>query len=126
MSNPRARQSPYSSGENSEIALPHSTGQDNCRQPDTVIVAEQTPEPSALLQTELITLYRSRSPLTQFCERMVDLDEGIQEWRYRHVKMVERTIGTKMGTGGSSGAAYLRSTLFQPLFADLWEIRGSL
>lgn len=85
-----------------------------------------TPEPSELLQTELIALYRSRSPLTQYCERMVDLDEGIQEWRYRHVKMVERTIGTKMGTGGSSGTAYLRSTLFQPLFADLWEIRGSL
>ena len=34
-------------------------------------------------------------------ERLVDLDEGIQEWRYRHVKMVERTIGTKRGTGGT-------------------------
>ena len=47
---------------------------------------------------------------------MVDLDEGIQEWRYRHVKMVERTIGMKVGTGGSAGAEYLRRTLFQPLF----------
>ena len=37
------------------------------------------------------------------CERMVDLDEGFQEWRYRHVKMVERTIGEKVGTGGSPG-----------------------
>ena len=44
--------------------------------------------------------------LANLCERMVDLDEGIQEWRYRHVKMVQRTIGTKMGTGGS-GAEYL-------------------
>ena len=40
----------------------------------------------------------------QVCERLVDLDEGLQEWRYRHVKMVERTIGDKAGTGGSSGA----------------------
>ena len=49
----------------------------------------------------------------ELCERLVDLDEGIQEWRYRHVKMVERTIGTKRGTGGSAGAAYLRTTLGQ-------------
>jgi tryptophan 2,3-dioxygenase len=54
------------------------------------------------------------------------LDEGIQEWRYRHVKMVERTIGALPGTGGSSGAAYLRTTLFAPLFADLWAIRVEL
>jgi tryptophan 2,3-dioxygenase len=57
---------------------------------------------------------------------LVDLDEGIQEWRYRHVKMVERTIGMKMGTGGSAGVDYLRSTLFKPLFPDLWEIRSEL
>lgn len=50
----------------------------------------------------------------------------IQEWRYRHIKMVERTIGTKSGTGGSSGVEYLRSTLFKPAFPDLWEIRAPL
>jgi tryptophan 2,3-dioxygenase len=60
------------------------------------------------------------------CELLVDFDEGMQEWRYRHVKMVERTIGTKVGTGGSSGAAYLRSTLFLPLFPDLWAIRDRI
>ena len=57
---------------------------------------------------------------------MVDLDEGLQEWRYRHVKMVERTIGFKRGTGGSAGAEYLRTTLFAPLFPDLWAIRSEL
>ena len=62
----------------------------------------------------------------QVCELLVDFDEGLQEWRYRHVKMVERTIGTKQGTGGSTGAEYLRRTLFQPLFPDLWAIRSSL
>jgi tryptophan 2,3-dioxygenase len=60
------------------------------------------------------------------CERLVDLDEGLQEWRYRHVKMVERTIGEKPGSGGSSGVQYLRSTLFRPLFPDLWAIRAQL
>jgi tryptophan 2,3-dioxygenase len=57
---------------------------------------------------------------------MVDLDEGLQEWRYRHVKMVQRTIGTKRGTGGSAGADYLKTTLFRPLFPDLWTIRTEL
>ncbi|MGI8451178.1 MAG: tryptophan 2,3-dioxygenase family protein, partial [Streptosporangiaceae bacterium] len=58
------------------------------------------------------------------CEALVDVDEGIQEWRYRHVKAVERIIGAKVGTGGSSGVDYLRSTLFRPVFPDLWEIRS--
>ena len=83
------------------------------------------PETPAL-QEQLIAIYRTRPDLAQICERFVDLDEGIQEWRYRHVKMVERTIGTKAGTGGSSGVEYLRATLFQPLFPDLWAIRSSL
>ncbi len=60
------------------------------------------------------------------CEALVDIDEGIQEWRYRHVKMVERTIGAKVGTGGSAGAEYLRATLFRPAFPQLWEVRGVL
>ena len=52
--------------------------------------------------------------------------KGIQEWRYRHVKMVERTIGTRRGTGGSAGAAYLRETVGHALFPDLWAIRSQL
>ena len=62
----------------------------------------------------------------EICERLVDLDEGIAEWRYRHVRMVERTIGHKPGTGGSRGAAYLQSTIGRNLFPDLWEIRSRL
>ena len=81
---------------------------------------------SADLQQTLIGIYRTKPALAAFCERLVDLDEGVQEWRYRHVKMVERTIGTRQGTGGSVGAEYLRKTLFKPLFADLWAIRTSL
>jgi tryptophan 2,3-dioxygenase len=65
-------------------------------------------------------------PAAEVCESLVDIDEGLQEWRYRHVKMVERTIGVKVGTGGSAGAEYLRSTLFRPAFPELWEVRGVL
>lgn len=81
------------------------------------------PEPSAELQRLLIHIYRTNPMVTQFCERLVDLDEGLQEWRYRHVKMVERTIGEKRGTGGTTGVRYLKSTLFKPAFPDLWAIR---
>ena len=83
-------------------------------------------EPSDAVQQVLVDVYRRDPKNSEICERLVDLDEGIQEWRYRHVKMVERTIGAKVGTGGSAGAAYLRETLFKPLFPDLWEIRSRL
>jgi tryptophan 2,3-dioxygenase len=81
---------------------------------------------NAELQQVLIRLYRTDPKNSELCERLVDLDEGMQEWRYRHVKMVERTIGTRPGTGGSAGARYLQGTLGQPLFPDLWQIRGEL
>jgi tryptophan 2,3-dioxygenase len=83
-------------------------------------------EPSADVQQILIDIYRGDAKNAELCERLVDLDEGLQEWRYRHVKMVERTIGAKRGTGGSSGAAYLSSTIGKPIFPDLWEIRSQL
>jgi tryptophan 2,3-dioxygenase len=89
---------------------------------DVTAPIESSPE----LQKTLIEVYRKDPKNSELLERLVDLDEGMQEWRYRHVKMVERTIGRKMGTGGSAGAEYLRSTLAKPAFPDLWEIRASL
>jgi tryptophan 2,3-dioxygenase len=83
-------------------------------------------DPSPEIQQLLVTLYRRDSKNAELCERLVDLDEGVQEWRYRHVKMVERTIGARRGTGGSSGTAYLRETIGRPIFPDLWEIRSQL
>jgi tryptophan 2,3-dioxygenase len=83
-------------------------------------------EPSSDLQSILIDLYRRDPKHAEMCERLVDLDEGLQEWRYRHVKMVQRTIGAKVGTGGSAGAQYLATTLMTPIFPDLWEIRSQL
>jgi tryptophan 2,3-dioxygenase len=82
--------------------------------------------PDEQVQKVLIDVYRSNHTVAGICERMIDFDEGLQEWRYRHVQMVRRTIGNKRGTGGSTGADYLASTLFHPVFPDLWEIRTSL
>ena len=81
-------------------------------------------QPDEAVQEVLIELHRKDPEASMVAEALVDLDEGLQEWRYRHVKMVERTIGRKMGTGGSSGVDYLASTLFSPVFPDLWQIRS--
>lgn len=96
--------------------------------PDEVLNRDVTQplEPNEAVQQTLLDVYRCNPAIARVCERLVDLDEGLQEWRYRHVKMVERTIGTKLGTGGSSGAGYLKGTLFKPFFPDLWAIRAEL
>jgi len=83
-------------------------------------------EPSPGVQEALLEVYRADPAAAQVSERMVDIDEGIQEWRYRHVKMVERTIGSKPGTGGSDGVAYLAGTVGRKAFPDLWAIRARL
>jgi tryptophan 2,3-dioxygenase len=78
------------------------------------------------IQAALLRLYTTRPELAILFESMTDLDEGFQEWKYRHVKLVERTIGNKKGTGGSLGVEFLKQSLFQPLFPDLWAIRHEL
>ncbi len=78
---------------------------------------------STALQDGLYTVYLDQPDLVILCESMLDFDEGLQEWRYRHVKLVERTIGAKRGTGGSLGVEFLKRTLFRPLFPDLWAVR---
>ena len=77
------------------------------------------------VQATLLRAYRDDGEPAQVAERLVDFDEGLMEWRYHHVKMVERTIGSRPGTGGY-GAEYLRSTLHKPFFPDLWTIRSEL
>lgn len=79
--------------------------------------------PSEENQKVLVEVIRNQPEAALVCELLLDFDEGWQEWRYRHVKMVERTIGTKMGTGGSDGAKYLHKTLNQAIFPDLWAMR---
>ena len=78
------------------------------------------------VQRALLRVYGDDAAPAGVAERMVDFDEGLMEWRYHHVKMVERTIGSRPGTGGSPGAAYLRETLHKPFFPDLWAVRAEL
>jgi tryptophan 2,3-dioxygenase len=60
------------------------------------------------------------------CERLTEFDELVVSWRLRHIQMVERTIGVRMGTGGSSGSSYLKLTLEKKFFPELWEARSLL
>jgi tryptophan 2,3-dioxygenase len=60
------------------------------------------------------------------CEDLIEFDERFLLWRGRHVRMVERMIGARMGTGGSSGAQYLQTTLSHRFFPELWEVRTHL
>lgn len=74
----------------------------------------------------LLRLYKTRPEMALLFEQMMDVDEGLQEWRYRHVKVVERTIGRKRGTGGSPGVEFLKQSLFKPVFPELWAMRHEL
>jgi len=64
--------------------------------------------------------------LYQLAEKLVDIDDALAMWRHKHVLTVERIIGNKVGTGGSAGAPYLRSTLDKRVFPELWSLRTAL
>jgi tryptophan 2,3-dioxygenase len=81
-------------------------------------------EASDAVQQVLKQVYDDDTDATAVCELLVDLDEGMQEWRYHHIKMVQRTIGGRRGTGGSTGSSYLQTTLGTPTFPDLWDMRS--
>jgi len=83
-------------------------------------------EPTPKIQDTIVHIMNNHQEAALLAELLVDFDEGLQEWRYRHVKMVERTIGTKKGTGGSDGVEYLKTTLSPPIFPDLWAVRTQL
>ena len=77
----------------------------------------------------LLDIFRDRDrygDMFDLCEGLLDHDEAFAHWRARHVLMVERQIGSKTGTGGSSGAQYLRSTLGKRFYPELWEVRSQL
>ena len=82
--------------------------------------------PNEQVQKEILKLYKSSPEVSILFELMTDFDEGLQEWRYRHIKLVERTIGAKKGTGGSPGVPFLKESLFRPIFHDLWAIRHEM
>jgi tryptophan 2,3-dioxygenase len=64
--------------------------------------------------------------LYELAEKLVDIDDALAAWRFKHVLTVERIIGNKPGTGGSAGAPYLRATLDKRVFPELWSLRTAL
>jgi tryptophan 2,3-dioxygenase len=64
--------------------------------------------------------------LYELAEELVDIEDAFQQWRFRHMKTVERIIGMRRGTGGSAGVAYLRRALERSFFPELWSVRARL
>ena len=76
-----------------------------------------------------LSIYRQAQDhfdLYELAEELVDVEDWFQQWRFRHMKTVERIIGYKPGTGGSSGVGYLKSALAHSFFPELWEVRTYL
>jgi tryptophan 2,3-dioxygenase len=75
---------------------------------------------------EVLTHFEERFEEFQLAEALLEHDEYFSLWRSHHIKMVERMVGTKRGTGGSEGVGYLRTTLEKKFFPELWEARTYL
>ncbi len=85
--------------------------------------------PSEAVTAAWLAVYRNSTrhwDLYELAEKLVDLDHQFQLWRFSHLKTVERIIGFKRGTGGSSGAAYLARALELRFFPELWSVRTSM
>ncbi|MEM7621920.1 MAG: tryptophan 2,3-dioxygenase [Planctomycetota bacterium] len=99
--------------------------------------------PAAVLERDLRTAHTPHEGVTEvfreiyanpkshwdayeMCEKLVDVEEQFSIWRYRHVRVVERVIGFKRGTGGSSGVPFLRKMLEHRFFPELWDVRTLL
>ncbi|MGN6232920.1 MAG: tryptophan 2,3-dioxygenase [Trinickia sp.] len=83
----------------------------------------------ASVEAAWLEVYRNPSQhweLYEMAEELVDLEDAFRQWRFRHVTTVERIIGYKQGTGGTSGAPYLRKMLDVVLFPELWHVRTVL
>jgi tryptophan 2,3-dioxygenase len=89
----------------------------------------QPMEPDPRLVEAFKAIYESRGPnwdVYELCEELVDIEESFQLWRFRHLKTVERIIGGKRGTGGSSGTEFLRAALDLRFFPELWDVRTEI
>jgi len=97
--------------------------------PETVLSrnVRQPHELNEQIVDEMLAVYQNPAAHMQLyvlLEALLDIDEKVEIWRYRHVAMVKRMIGTRTGTGGSSGAKYLSSTLTKRCFPEIWEVRN--
>jgi tryptophan 2,3-dioxygenase len=75
---------------------------------------------------EVYRAEREHWPAYETCEELVDLEDNFQLWRFRHLRTVARTIGSKTGTGGSSGTAFLQRALELTFFPELYAVRTEL
>jgi tryptophan 2,3-dioxygenase len=76
-----------------------------------------------------LTIYRDSTThfeLYEVAEKLVDVEDRFQQWRFRHMKTVERIIGYKRGSGGSAGVGFLKSALDRSFFPELWDVRTAL
>ena len=86
-------------------------------------------QPSAPVEDVFLTIYENHQDhLSTYIllEALCDLDQQFTMWRYRHIAMVERMIGSRIGTGGSSGVKYLASTVGKRFFPELWSLSGRI
>ena len=84
---------------------------------------------SDAVETAFLAVYRDTDrywELYQLAEKLVDLDDAMATWRHKHVLTVQRIIGGKRGTGGTSGVSYLQSTVSKRAFPELWSLRTEL
>ena len=85
--------------------------------------------PNAQVEQVFLDIYRNPEAhweAYEMAEKLLDVEEQYALWRFRHIKTVERIIGFKRGTGGSSGAAFLRQGLEVRLFPELWNVRTQI
>jgi tryptophan 2,3-dioxygenase len=99
------------------LAIPRATLERDTSQPH---------EANEAVVQALLPLYKdpaSNYPAFRLCEHFLEFDERFRLWRFHHVNMVERMIGFQSGTGGSTGAKYLMSTVERRFFPELWMVR---
>lgn len=96
---------------------------------DSLFLMDQPHTHNDSVMDAWLTVYRDPEAhwaLYELAEKLVDLEDYFRRWRFNHVTTVERIIGFKRGTGGTSGVQYLRKMLEVELFPELWNVRGQL
>ena len=90
---------------------------------------DQMPQPNAEVLKAWVSVYRDTAKhwdMYYLAEKLVDVEDNFRRWRFNHVTTVERMIGHKIGSGGTTGVDYLRKVLDVVLFPELWEVRTEL
>jgi tryptophan 2,3-dioxygenase len=123
----------YTEGTAARVRLDHALAAPSLREASHAALEragfDLAAKDEAAISAAWLQVYRDADrwfDLYQLAEKLVDLDDSLASWRHKHVLTVERIIGNKMGTGGSAGAAYLRSTLSKRVFPELWSLRTEL